>query len=248
MMASIHPLKPPTALDPGFLLHAVDFACIKHRDQRRKNKFAAPYINHPVGVAQILWAEGGVRDIDVLQAAILHDTVEDTDTTHEELVKEFGQKVADIVKDVTDDKSMPKDKRKRHQVEHAKHISQEAKVVKLADKLYNLRDLRDCPPSGWDTKRIQGYFVWCQAVVKSVSGANSLLEAALKDLFETGSFSVEGLAINDPLVHGKAMLRVVTLTRDCVPKDTDLTEFLEAYYSAMSIAGETEDNNNNNNN
>ncbi len=231
MMSKKYPLKPPTALDPGLLLKSIHFACIKHRDQRRKNEIAAPYINHPIGVAQILWTEGRVRDIDVLQAAILHDTVEDTDTTHQELVKEFGHKVANIVKDVTDDKSMPKDKRKRHQVEHAKHISQQAKVVKLADKLYNLRDLKECPPSGWDVKRIQGYFVWCQAVVKSVSGSNHLLEAALKDLFATGAFVMKSDITSGACLH-----------YDCVPKDTDLTEFLEAYYDAMSIAGKTEDN------
>ncbi len=228
-MSTKYPLKPPTALEPGLLLHSIDFACKKHRDQRRKNKIAAPYINHPVGVAHILWTEGGVRDIDVLQAAVLHDTVEDTDTTHEELVKEFCQRVAGIVEDVTDDKSMPKDKRKRHQVEHAKHISQEAKVVKLADKLYNLRDLRDCPPSGWDVKRIQGYFVWCQAVVKSVSGANYLLEEALKDLFATATFTVVTKGTD------------ITTVYPCIPKDTDLTKFLEAYYDAMSLAGKIED-------
>lgn len=233
----IDPLQPTTtALDPGLLLHSIHFACIKHRDQRRKNKIAAPYINHPVGVAHILWTEGGVHDIEVLQAAILHDTVEDTDTTHEELVKEFGQKVADIVKDVTDDKSMPKDKRKRHQVEHAKDISQEAKVVKLADKLYNLRDLRDCPPSAWDVKRIQGYFVWCKAVVKSASGTNQSLEDALKDLFETGTF----LRNMDATQDGKVVEGFYSVY-PCVPKDTNLTEFLEAYYDAMSVAGKTED-------
>ncbi len=241
MQSCKYPLQKPTASDPGRLLHAIHFACEAHRDQRRKNKYAAPYINHPVGVAHILWTEGRVRNIDVLQAAILHDTVEDTDTTHAELVKEFGQKVANIVRDVTDDKSMPKDERKRHQVEHAKHISQGAKVVKLADKLHNLRDLKDCPPSGWDVKRIQGYFVWCQAVVKSVSGANYLLEAALKDLFETGSFLGEGLDMT-PVASGKVTITAITLTHDCVPKDTDLDEFLESYYSAMSIAGKTEDN------
>ena len=246
MMACNYTIKhtATTALDPGLLLNATHFACEAHRDQRRKNKFAAPYINHPVGVAQILWTEGRVRDIDVLQAAILHDTVEDTDTTHEELVFIFGKKVADIVKDVTDDKSMPKDKRKRHQVEHAKHISQQAKVVKLADKLHNLRDLKNCPPSGWDVKRIQGYFVWCQAVVKSVSGANYLLEEALKDLFATGTFLVESKSTtNTTRAPGTLLMEVGTYDKyDCVPKDTDLTEFLETYYSAMSIAGKTEDN------
>ncbi len=240
-MSTKYPIKLPTALDPGLLLHSIDFACKKHRDQRRKNEIAAPYINHPIGVAHILCAEGGVHDIDVLQAAILHDTVEDTDTTHEELVKEFGQKVADIVKDVTDDKSLPKDERKRRQVIHAKHISQKAKVVKLADKLYNLRDLKECPPFGWDVKRIQGYFVWCQAVVTSVSGTNYLLEKALNDLFETGTF-IKKADMAHATASGCVQRVTVAKIHYCVPKNTDLTEFLENYYAAMSLAGKTEDN------
>lgn len=117
--------------DVGRLLGAVHYAAVKHRDQRRKNAAQAPYINHPIGVAHLLWQKGGILDTDVLMAAVLHDTVEDTDATHEELVSVFGQSVADIVKDVTDDKSKRKDERKRHQVEHAKHISTNAKLVKL---------------------------------------------------------------------------------------------------------------------
>lgn len=225
-------------LDVGLLLNSIHFACLKHRDQRRKNKFKAPFINHPVGVAHILWNEAGVRDINVLQAAILHDVVEDTEATHEELVSVFGRKVADIVKDVTDDKSMTKDERKRQQVIHAKGISKEAKLVKLADKLYNLRDLKDCPPSNWDVKRVQGYFVWSQAVVKSLSGTNArILEKALNELFETGTF----LRNMDATQSGK-VVEGFSSVYDCVPKNTDLTEFLEKYYASMSLAGKTEDN------
>ncbi|XP_023275776.1 guanosine-3',5'-bis(diphosphate) 3'-pyrophosphohydrolase MESH1-like, partial [Seriola lalandi dorsalis] len=107
------------------------------------------------GVARILSHEGGVTDIEVLQAALLHDTVEDTDTTPAELEAKFGPTVARIVEEVTDEKSLPKQERKRLQVEHAPHCSRQAKLVKLADKLYNLRDLNRCTPVGWTAQRVQ---------------------------------------------------------------------------------------------
>ncbi|XP_026793559.3 guanosine-3',5'-bis(diphosphate) 3'-pyrophosphohydrolase MESH1 isoform X2 [Pangasianodon hypophthalmus] len=130
------------------LLEAISFAAEKHRNQRRKDPDATPYINHPIGVARILSHEGGITDIEVLQAALLHDTIEDTDTTFEELEAMFGNKVARIVQEVTDDKTLPKQERKLLQVKHALHCSHQAKLVKLADKLYNLRDLNRCTPAG----------------------------------------------------------------------------------------------------
>ncbi|CAJ1049890.1 guanosine-3'%2C5'-bis(diphosphate) 3'-pyrophosphohydrolase MESH1 [Xyrichtys novacula] len=136
--------------DAVLLLETVNFAAEKHRNQRRKDPDKTPYINHPIGVARILSHEGGVTDIQVLQAALLHDTVEDTDTSPAELEEKFGSVVAGIVQEVTDDKSLPKQERKRQQVEHAPHCSHQAKLVKLADKLYNLRDLNRCTPTGQD--------------------------------------------------------------------------------------------------
>ncbi|KAM9422441.1 guanosine-3',5'-bis(diphosphate) 3'-pyrophosphohydrolase MESH1-like isoform 2-T2 [Salvelinus alpinus] len=130
------------------LLETVNFAAEKHRNQRRKDAEQTPYINHPIGVARILSHEGGITDIEVLQAALLHDTVEDTDTSIGELQAIFGQTVARIVQEVTDNKALPKQERKRQQVEHAPHSSHQAKLVKLADKLYNLRDLNRCTPTG----------------------------------------------------------------------------------------------------
>ncbi|XP_061742949.1 guanosine-3',5'-bis(diphosphate) 3'-pyrophosphohydrolase MESH1 isoform X2 [Nerophis ophidion] len=132
--------------DAVLLVETVDFAARKHRKQRRKDEEGTPYINHPIGVARILSHEGGVTDIETLQAALLHDTLEDTDTKNEELETKFGAIVARIVREVTDDKSLPKQERKRLQVEHAPHCSHQAKLVKLADKLYNLRDLNRCTP------------------------------------------------------------------------------------------------------
>ena len=135
--------------DVGLILKAMLFAAYKHRDQRRKGADASPYINHPIAVANVLANEGGVRDPIVLCAAALHDTIEDTETTAEELTASFGPSVAAIVLEVTDDKSLEKHVRKRLQIEHAPHLSDEAKLVKLADKICNLRDVLASPPAGW---------------------------------------------------------------------------------------------------
>ncbi|KAI5237262.1 guanosine-3',5'-bis(diphosphate) 3'-pyrophosphohydrolase MESH1 [Manis pentadactyla] len=166
------------------LLEAADFAARKHRRQRRKDPEGTPYINHPIGVARILTHEAGVTDIAVLQAALLHDTVEDTDTTLEEVELHFGEQVRRLVEDVTDDKTLPKLERKRLQVERAPRSSPGAKLVKLADKLYNLRDLNRCTPEGWSERRVQEYFEWAAQVVKGLQGTNKQLEEALRQLFK----------------------------------------------------------------
>ncbi|XP_037092505.1 guanosine-3',5'-bis(diphosphate) 3'-pyrophosphohydrolase MESH1-like [Pollicipes pollicipes] len=165
------------------LLRATNFAAVKHKDQRRKDPEGTPYINHPIGVAYILMDEGDVTDIEVLQAAILHDTVEDTDTTLDEIQDVFGEKVRSIVAEVTDDKTLPKAERKRQQVLHAPTRSHQAKLVKLADKLYNLRDLTRATPAGWDQPRVEEYFQWAAQVVDGVRGTNKALEAKLDEVF-----------------------------------------------------------------
>ncbi|XP_031179475.1 guanosine-3',5'-bis(diphosphate) 3'-pyrophosphohydrolase MESH1 [Sander lucioperca] len=169
--------------DTVLLLETINFAAEKHRNQRRKDPEETPYINHPIGVARILTHEGGITDIEVLQAALLHDTVEDTDTTPAEIEAKFGPIVARIVQEVTDDKKLSKHERKRMQVEHAPHCSGQAKLVKLADKLYNLRDLNRRTPAGWTAERVQEYFVWACEVVKGLKGTNSAIEEKLEELF-----------------------------------------------------------------
>ena len=151
----------------AIIVRAAEFAAVKHREQRRKNG-DIPYINHPLGVARILTEEAGVVDADVLAAAILHDTVEDTETTPDDLRSEFGESVASIVAEVTDDKSLSKVERKKAQIAHAPHLSREACLVKLADKLNNLRDLAVRPPSSWGEQRVRGYFCWASAVVEAM--------------------------------------------------------------------------------
>jgi GTP diphosphokinase / guanosine-3',5'-bis(diphosphate) 3'-diphosphatase len=162
----------------GLLLKALAFAAHKHRDQRRKDREASPYINHPIALANVLVNEGGVSDIDVLCAALLHDTLEDTATSHQELAAAFGARIAGIVAEVTDDKNLPKAERKRMQIEHASGLSREAKLVKLADKICNLRDVAERPPEGWDLARRREYFDWAKRVVDGLRGTHAKLEAA----------------------------------------------------------------------
>ena len=168
--------------DLALLFRALAFAAHKHRDQRRKDAQASPYINHPIALAQVLTGEGGVTDIEVLAAALLHDTIEDTATTGEELEREFGGRIAAIVAEVTDDTGLPKAERKRLQIEHAARLSDGAKLVKLADKICNLRDVAERPPAKWDMQRRREYFEWAKRVIDGLRGAPGapmrLLEAA----------------------------------------------------------------------
>ncbi|XP_064525484.1 guanosine-3',5'-bis(diphosphate) 3'-pyrophosphohydrolase MESH1 [Pseudopipra pipra] len=175
---------PGMGSDVARLLEAADFAARKHKEQRRKDPEGTPFINHPIGVARILAHEAGVTDIVVLQAALLHDTVEDTDTTLSEIEELFGMDVRRVVEEVTDNKMLPKMERKRLQVERAPGCSPRAKLVQLADKLYNLRDLNRCTPQGWSAERVQEYFRWAALVVSGLRGTSAPLEGALQRLFE----------------------------------------------------------------
>ncbi|OAI52246.1 phosphohydrolase [Betaproteobacteria bacterium SCGC AG-212-J23] len=165
------------------LLKALAFAADKHRHQKRKDAEASPYINHPIALANVLVDEGGVEDIEVLCAALLHDTIEDTDTTQEELVNAFGSRIAHIVAEVTDDKNLKSEERKRLQIEHAPRLSVEAKLVKLADKTCNLRDIVVRPPAKWDLTRRREYFDWAKRVVDGLRGVHPRLEAAFDAAF-----------------------------------------------------------------
>jgi GTP diphosphokinase / guanosine-3',5'-bis(diphosphate) 3'-diphosphatase len=172
------------------LIAAVAFAAHKHRNQRRKDAEASPYINHPISLANVLANEGGIEDERTLVAAILHDTIEDTETTEQELSKEFGADVAGIVIEVTDDKSLPKAERKRLQVEHASTISRRAKLVKLADKICNLRNVAGNPPADWPLQRRQEYFDWAKAVVDQLRGVHPGLEALFDDVYRAGKVAL----------------------------------------------------------
>ncbi|XP_015188728.1 PREDICTED: guanosine-3',5'-bis(diphosphate) 3'-pyrophosphohydrolase MESH1 isoform X2 [Polistes dominula] len=163
----------------------------KHKNQKRKDPAQTPYINHPIGVANILLHEGDVYDPVVILAALLHDTVEDTDTSFDEIEQEFGYTVSQVVQEVTDDKTLPKAERKRLQIENAPKRSHRAKLVLLADKLYNLRDLQKSTPIGWTPERVKEYFKWAKAVVDRIRRTNSNLETALDKIFEEQKIETE---------------------------------------------------------
>jgi len=165
----------------SLLFKALSFSAEKHTKQRRKDIDKTPYINHPISLANIL-AQRWVIDENVLCAAILHDTIEDTETTVDELQEHFGEKITSIVLEVTDDKSLEKSVRKQKQVEHAASISHEAKLVKLADKIANITDIINTPPADWSTDRKKEYFDWAKAVVDNLRGAHQGLEKDFDDL------------------------------------------------------------------
>lgn len=168
------------------VINAVGLAAEAHRHQRRKDAEASPYINHPIALLRILAVEGSVEDADVLCAAALHDFLEDccggpgqpsvTDG-RATILEEFGSDVLAIVEAVSDDKSLPKETRKRLQIEHAAHSSPSARLVKLADKIANLRDISESPPADWSFERRQAYFDWAKQVIDQVRGTNAKLEA-----------------------------------------------------------------------
>ena len=168
------------------LLKALHFAADKHRDQRRKDIEASPYINHPIEVAELLARVGDVQDLVTLQAAILHDTLEDTKTTVEELDAAFGADVRHVVEEVTDDKRLPRVERKRLQIEHAPHLSSRAKLVKLADKISNVRAVTQTPPANWPLTRRQEYLDWTEKVVAGLRACNPQLEKLYDELLSQG--------------------------------------------------------------
>lgn len=190
-------------LRTGQIIQALAFAAHKHRDQRRKDHKASPYINHPIALANVLVNEAGITDPVTICAALLHDTIEDTETTADELLEAFGPDVLGVVLEVTDDKSLTKADRKRLQVEHAAGKSDRAKMVKLADKTCNLRDIISSPPADWTDQRKQEYFDWAKTVVDQLRGVNSKLE----ELFDTAYRSKP----RDNAMNGKQALRMPEL-------------------------------------
>ncbi len=158
------------------LIQAINFAAKKHHSQKRKGADGEPYINHPLEVLNLLTSVGKIEDFNVLIAAVLHDTIEDTETTKEEITKLFGAEVCETVLELTDDKSLPKPVRKQLQIEHAPYISKDAKQIKLCDKISNIRDVSENPPDGWSIKRRSEYVDWGEQVVAGLRGVNENLE------------------------------------------------------------------------
>ena len=190
--------------DASRLLDAAMFAAQRHKDQRRKDAEGSPYINHPLAVARLLSVEGSISDTEVLMAALLHDTIEDTETTAQELLALFGERVTGIVLEVTDDKSLPKARRKELQIKHASLKSTEAALVKIADKICNLRDVAASPPADWSTERRREYFAWAEQVVSRLP----TIDIKFRQLF-TSAYALMPAAL-----MGAANCTHVTLSRN----------------------------------
>ena len=171
---------PANSGESASLFRAAIFAARVHATHRRKGMAAEPYVNHVLEVAQILTEHGAPHE--VVLAGLLHDTVEDSDNdpepiTHTRLVAEFGETVARIVAEATDDKSLPKETRKALQVKHAPRTSDAAKMLKLADKISNLRAIAASPPANWEHARRVEYVGWAGRVAVGLKGANTALDA-----------------------------------------------------------------------
>jgi GTP diphosphokinase / guanosine-3',5'-bis(diphosphate) 3'-diphosphatase len=174
------------------IIRAARFAAEKHSKQRRKNADATPYINHPLEVAEILAVEGQVDDLELLTAALLHDTIEDTTARPEEIATLFGDRVLAWVREVTDDKSLPKAERKQRQIDHAPTLSPGAKQLKLADKIANLRSVAGDPPQDWPMARQVEYFEWAGNVCRGLRGVNARLDELFTRVHTEGLERVKG--------------------------------------------------------
>ncbi len=188
--------------DICLLMSALRFSAERHKDQRRKDQQASPYINHPIQVAEILWRVGAVSDMVVLIAALLHDTLEDTETTAAELEKLFGTEITRVVQEVSDDPNLSSAERKRLQVEHAPHISLRAQQVKLADKICNIYDItHQAPPRNWTVERKQAYLDWSEQVVAGLRGCNVHMERYYDELLARGRHILQpGEALTQPSI------------------------------------------------
>lgn len=175
------------------LLQAIVFASQKHRNQLRKDE-VTPYINHPLQVALLLSDVAMVTNSGVLAAAVLHDTVEDTDTTKEEIAVHFGKRIAELVMEVTDDDTMPYRQRKQYEIDHAPELSDSATLIKVADRTSNVMDLIEAPAQGWDVKRRQQYLLWAETVV---SNCRPVSRGLLKNFAEVAGRVREQLGMPD---------------------------------------------------
>lgn len=167
------------------LIEAIRFSAIKHSKQRRKDADVTPYINHPIEVMHILSAEGGEQDVEILMAAVLHDTVEDTATSPLELVTHFGRTVAGYVAELTDNTRLPGDQRKQLQIVNASRVSFGAGRIKQADKIANMRDIIHNPPVGWSWTRQVNYLIWANNVVKAIPHAYTL-DSLFDETYQNG--------------------------------------------------------------
>jgi guanosine-3',5'-bis(diphosphate) 3'-pyrophosphohydrolase len=165
------------------LMRAAHFAAARHSEQRRKGAAAEPYVNHLLEVADLVAGALEAPDANVVIAALLHDTVEDVGVTEEELIANFSKDVASLVLECTDDKSLPKQERKRLQIVNAPHKTPRAQLIKLADKVSNLRAILASPPTDWSIERQRQYFEWAKQVVDALNSPNPGLKQEFNRLY-----------------------------------------------------------------
>ncbi|WP_022673006.1 HD domain-containing protein [Novosphingopyxis baekryungensis] len=168
------------------LIRAAVYAADRHCGQTRGDG-VTPYINHPLAVASILRNDGGISDPDTLVAALLHDVVEDTNATIDEVRTLFGEGVAAIVAEVSDDTSLPREQRRREQLGKIRLMSPGGRLVKLADKIANLRDLQSSPPRDWSMDRQLAYVSFACAAVNQLRGTHAALEHIFDEVAAAGA-------------------------------------------------------------
>ncbi len=176
----------PNFIKDPLVQKAAQFAAQKHKGQIRKGRDECPYIDHLKSVARVIAEVGGIEDPEILSAAWLHDTLEDTETTPEELEANFGERVRQLVEEVSDDKSLPKDERKQLQIRHAPGLSQDAVLIKLGDKISNIIDVTNTPPTHWTLERRKKYLDWAKAVIDNCPKVNTVLEQHFAEVLKKG--------------------------------------------------------------
>jgi GTP diphosphokinase / guanosine-3',5'-bis(diphosphate) 3'-diphosphatase len=182
----------------SLIVKALEFAARRHKNQVRKGADKTPYINHPIQVAGLLVNKAGEKDPVLISAAFLHDVIEDTVQTveeREELItqirEKFGEEVLSLTLAGTDDKTLPKEERKKQQIEHAPSLSDNAKMLKIADKIWNLRDISTNPPEWWSVERILEYHDWAEAVVAGMRGVSKILDDIFDETLRAGRIKYE---------------------------------------------------------
>lgn len=158
------------------VLRAADAAARWHVHQRRKGAAEEPYVNHLLEVAMLVAEATNGQDPDLVIAALLHDAIEDQEVPRSVIAEMFGEQVTALIEEVTDDKTVEKQERKRRQVETAARKSQRAKILKLADKTSNLNAVAASPPPDWTVKRRLEYVRWAREVAAGLKGVSSWLE------------------------------------------------------------------------
>ena len=176
----------PNFIEDPLVQKAAQFAAQKHKGQIRKGRDECPYIDHLKSVARVIAGVGGIEDPEILASAWLHDTLEDTETTPEELEANFGKRVRQLVEEVTDDKSLPKDERKQMQIQHAPTLSPDAVLIKLGDKISNIIDVTNTPPIHWTLERRKYYLDWAEAVINNCPKVNTALEQHFAEVLKKG--------------------------------------------------------------